>query len=74
MPKLTALLIDDDQNFCHTFQSLAENTFDLKIAHSGKQGLILLDKSSPHVVLLDLKLGRGMNGLEVPKKNKADTL
>ena len=70
MNKLTALLIDDDHNFCRTFQSLAENTFDLKIAHSGKDGLKLLNKSSPHVVLLDLKLGRGMNGLEVLKKIK----
>ena len=70
MNKLTALLIDDDHNFCRTFQSLAENTFDLKIAHSGKGGLKLLNKSTPQVVLLDLKLGRGMNGLEVLKKIK----
>lgn len=70
MNKLKALLIDDDHKFCRAFQSLAENTFDLKIAHSGKDGLKLLNKSIPQVILLDLKLGRGMNGLEVLKKIK----
>ena len=48
MNKLKAILIDDDQNFCRTFQSLAENTFDLKIAHTGKDGLKLMLKASKY--------------------------
>lgn len=70
MNKLTALLIDDDRNFCQTFQSLSENTFDLNIAYSGKEGLERLKQFTPQVVLLDLKLGKGMNGLEVLKRIK----
>ena len=70
MNKLNAILIDDDRNFCQTFHSLAENSFNFKIAHSGKEGLELLKSYPPHVVLLDLKLGSSMNGLEVLKRIK----
>ncbi len=70
MPKLKALLIDDDLKFCQAFQALAETTFDLTIVHSGKDGLASLNKSTPQVVLLDLKLGKGMNGIEILKRIK----
>ncbi|MDZ7342381.1 MAG: sigma-54 dependent transcriptional regulator [candidate division KSB1 bacterium] len=70
MTKLNALLIDDDKKFCHTFQMLAEATFDLTIVHSGRDGLEALNKLTPHVVLLDLKLGKGMDGIEVLKRIK----
>jgi len=71
MKKLNALLIDDDKEFCQAFFTLAEANFNLEIKHSGKDGLKELDRSMPHVVLLDLKLGRGMDGLEVLKKIKS---
>lgn len=70
MTKLKALLIDDDKKFCQTLQALAETTFDLTITHSGRDGLEALNKSIPHVVLLDLKLGKGMNGMEILKRIK----
>ncbi len=70
MTKLKALLIDDDRKFCQTFQSLAENTFDLTIRHSGRDGLEALNKLTPQVALLDLKLGKGMNGIEILKRIK----
>lgn len=70
MTKLKALLIDDDKKFCHTFQTLAESTFELTITHSGRDGLEALNKFTPEVVLLDLKLGKGMNGIEVLKRIK----
>jgi len=74
MSLLKALLIDDDVKFCQTFQTLAENTFDLAIVHSGKEGMEFLKKTTPEVVLLDLKLGKGMNGLEVLKRIKRKNL
>ena len=70
MTKINALLIDDDKNFCKTFQTLSENSFNLTIVHSGREGLQQIKKISPEVVLLDLKLGRGLNGLEVLKRIK----
>ena len=73
MTKLKALLIDDDLKFCQTFHALAETIFDLTVVHSGKEGLAALNKTTPHVVLLDLKLGKGMNGIEVLKRIKKNT-
>ena len=64
MDKIKALLIDDDIKFCQTFGTLSANTFDLEIANSGTKGLNCLTKSPPYVVLLDLQLGKGINGLE----------
>lgn len=71
MPQLKALLIDDDKKFCQIFHSLAETSFDLTITHSGKEGLEALNRGSFQVVLLDLKLGKGMNGLEILRRIKA---
>jgi len=71
MTQLKALLIDDDKKFCQIFHSLAEATFDLTITHSGKEGLAALNRAAFHVVLLDLKLGRGMNGLEILRRIKS---
>jgi len=71
MKKLSALLIDDDREFCQAFLSIAETSFNLKVKHSGREGLNELDRYVPQVVLLDLKLGSGMNGLEVLKRIKA---
>ena len=68
MTKLKALLIDDDKQFCQTFETLAEDTFHLFVTHLGKQGLQQLKQTEYDVVFLDLKLGRGMNGLEVLKR------
>ncbi len=68
MKKLKALLIDDDKQFCQSFSALSEEKFDLRITHNGKSGLAELKKSSPDVVFLDYKLGRGMNGLDVLEK------
>ena len=70
MTKLKALLIDDDKQFCQTFETLAEDTFNLVVTHSGKEGLKEFQKNNFDVVFLDLKLGRGMNGLEILKRIK----
>ncbi len=70
MTKLKALLIDDDKQFCQTFETLAEDTFNLVVTHSGKQGLKEFQQNSFDVVFLDLNFGRGMNGLEILKRIK----
>ena len=70
MTKLKALLIDDDKQFCQTFETLAEDTFNLVVAHSGKAGLKEFQQSSFDVIFLDLNFGRGMNGLEILKRIK----
>jgi len=72
MKKLNALLIDDDRQFCDAFTLLSENQFEITLAHTGKIGLKKLSDSVPDVVLLDLRLGDGMDGLQVLKKIKGE--
>jgi len=70
MPKLNALLIDDDHRFCETFKILSEEYFNLTISHNSREGLHALKNGTPDVVLLDLKLGRTMNGLHILQQIK----
>ncbi|UCD66862.1 MAG: sigma-54-dependent Fis family transcriptional regulator, partial [Deltaproteobacteria bacterium] len=61
----TILLIDDDESLRRvTEYNLAEAGFDLTTASSGREGLRLFNKSSPDLVITDVKLG-DMDGLEV---------
>ncbi|MFZ5519092.1 MAG: sigma-54-dependent transcriptional regulator [Candidatus Zhuqueibacterota bacterium] len=70
MPKLNALLIDDDYKFCETFKILSDNYFNLTITHNSRDGLRALKNRLPDVVLLDLKLGRSLNGLQILQQIK----
>jgi len=72
MEKLNALLIDDDVTFCRSFQILTADLFDLTIANNSHDGLRLLNKVAPQVVLLDYKLKEPRTGLDVLKAIKAD--
>lgn len=67
MQMLTALLIDDDVQFCKTFQTLAREQFQLSIAHNSRAGLRFLSHTIPDVVLLDYKLNEDLNGLDLLK-------
>jgi DNA-binding NtrC family response regulator len=64
MNKIRALLIDDDDSFAGDFAALAVDSFCLSFAASGADGLNVVRQQSPDVVLLDLRLGSGMDGLE----------
>ncbi len=70
MPKL--LLVEDELEVADYlkdyFQYRGVTVF---IANSGEAGLELLASQSPDVVLLDMKLGAGISGLEFLRKAKA---
>jgi two-component system response regulator HydG len=52
------LIIDDDADMCLLLERFfARNLFAVKIAHSGKKGLELLEQEIPDVVLCDFRLG-----------------
>ncbi len=68
--KPTLLLIDDEPRLAEDFRALTGEEFHLVTAKSGEEGLRILPKVSPDLVLLDLKLGRGIDGLEALKRIK----
>jgi two-component system response regulator AtoC len=68
--KNTLLLIDDQPEFPQDFLALTGEEFHVVIAKSGEEGLRLLPQIAPDLVLLDLKLGRGIDGLETLKRIK----
>ncbi len=68
--KPTLLLIDDEPRLAEDFLTLTGEEFHLLTAKSGEDGLRLFSQVSPDLVLLDLKLGRGIDGLETLKRLK----
>jgi len=70
MTQLSLLLIDDDQNFTGDMVSLSRGVFDLTCAGTGEEGLAKLRTTQPDAMILDLRLGKGMNGLEVLRQVK----
>ena len=65
------LVIDDDQDTCEYLKEFFEQRKCIVLtANSGKEGLAIVKKEKPDIVLLDVKM-EGMNGLEVLKEIKA---
>lgn len=66
------LIIDDEQRFLKTTQTLLEKEgYKVLTAADGQQGLEALKKRSVDVVVLDVKMP-GMDGIEVLRRIKAD--
>ncbi len=68
--KRLVLLIDDNVTFIENFRLYTANDYEVISAATGQEGLTLMQMERPDVVLLDLKLGDGENGLDVLKKLK----
>ena len=65
------LIIDDDLDTCEYLKEFFEQRkCAVLTAISGAEGLVLLKKEKPDIVLLDVKMP-GMNGLEVLKEIKS---
>ena len=64
----TILVVDDDPDIREVLKDRLESLgYRILVASSGKEGLELLEKQSPQMVLLDIEMP-GMNGLEVLKE------
>jgi DNA-binding NtrC family response regulator len=64
------LVIDDDKQTCDYLKDFFTlRKCDVSTAISGKEGLSILKKQRPDIVLLDVKM-EGMDGLEVLKEIK----
>src|SRR6056297_1451070 len=66
--KPTLLIIDDDQQFIQDFLLILEDEYDCTTASTGKEGIQKCQQTNPDVVLLDLMLGDGTNGLDILKQ------
>ena len=67
------LIIDDDITFQKTMSDAFKNSgYEVVEAHDGEEGLLLVEKESPDLIILDLvmpKLG-GMDFLKILHKDK----
>ena len=59
------LLIEDDAINASVIQRFLRNDFKVDIGFNGSKGLELAAANSYCLVLLDINLGRGINGIEV---------
>jgi len=63
------LLIDDDQDVHYAFQrNFDAPEIELTTASSGEEGLRVIPKLKPDLVILDNRMGAGMTGLETLRR------
>src|SRR6266487_6573265 len=62
------LLIDDEADVQYSFQRIFDSPeVELTTASSGEEGLKLIPKLQPDLVIMDVRMG-GMNGLETLRR------
>ncbi|HUB87405.1 MAG TPA: sigma-54 dependent transcriptional regulator, partial [Verrucomicrobiae bacterium] len=65
------LLVDDEEDVRYSFQRIFDSPeIELATASSGEDGLKIIPKFKPDLVLMDVRMG-GMNGLETLRKIRA---
>jgi len=65
------LLIDDEEDVRYSFQRIFDSPeIELATAASGEEGLKVIPKFKPDLVLMDVRMG-GMNGLETLRRIRA---
>src|SRR5476649_199731 len=65
------LLIDDEEDVRYSFQRIFDSPeIEFTTASSGEEGLKVIPKFKPDLVLMDVRMG-GMNGLETLRKIRA---
>src|SRR5271169_4708642 len=65
------LLIDDEEDVRYSFQRIFDSPeIELATASSGEEGLKVIPKLKPDLVLMDVRMG-GMNGLETLRRIRA---
>ena len=65
------LLIDDEEDVRYSFQRIFDSPeIEFLTASSGEEGLKIVPKFKPDLVLMDVRMG-GMNGLETLRKMRS---
>ena len=67
------LIVDDEPEILDSFKYLFTEVYanyECHYAKNGDEGIKMLDSARPNAVLLDLKLGKGLNGIDFLKYSK----
>ncbi len=67
------LIVDDEPEILDSFKYLFSEVYanyECRFAKNGDEGIKMLESERPDVVLLDLKLGKGLNGIDFLKYSK----
>ena len=65
------LIIDDEPDVTTTLKEyFQQHHLEVLIASTGEEGLQLLASEQPALVLLDMRLGHGISGMEVLRRGK----
>ncbi len=72
--KATVLVVDDEESILETLSGILEDDgYEAVTASSGEQALSIIEELSPEVVLLDVWMPGGIDGLETLKSIKEST-
>jgi two-component system, sensor histidine kinase len=66
MPKI--LLVEDDPINRDVINWYLKSLFDVSLAENGNEALELANANKFDLILMDINLGKGMNGIETAKK------
>lgn len=67
------LIIDDDPDFVSGIRSILEKAdYEVRVAYNPKDGFEVLEKDPPDLLLLDVMMGRGAEGIMLARKLRKD--
>lgn len=67
------LIIDDDPDYVAGIKSILESaSYSVQVAHNPKDGFQMLQSQSYDLLLLDIMMGRGAEGVAVARKIRKD--
>jgi len=71
MPGPTVLIIDDEESIRKTMKGvLADEGYEIATAASGQEGIDLLQEAQPAIVMLDISMEPGIDGIETLRRIK----
>ncbi|NUM70522.1 MAG: response regulator [Ignavibacteriaceae bacterium] len=62
------LLVDDDEINCEYIRSLLSPYLELKVVHNAYQALNVVAENRYDLILMDINLGRGLDGVQLTKE------
>ena len=67
------LMIDDDPDFAEGIKAILVGAdYDVEVKHNSKDGFEALQSNPPDLLLLDIMMGRGAEGIMVARKIRKD--